>query len=58
MGDFNIIRGDGERIGGNPGALSAMEEFNVCLDNCGLLELSYFGGRVSWCNGHSGSSRS
>ncbi|XP_042954622.1 uncharacterized protein LOC122291037 [Carya illinoinensis] len=57
-GDFNIIREDGERIGGHSQPLAAMEEFNNCLDNCGLIEASYHGSRVSGCNSHSGSTRS
>ncbi|XP_057956707.1 receptor-like protein kinase BRI1-like 3 [Malania oleifera] len=35
-------------------SLSAMEEFNNCLDNCGLLDLVGIGNNMSWCNGHSG----
>ncbi|XP_022854164.1 uncharacterized protein LOC111375558 [Olea europaea var. sylvestris] len=53
-GDFNIIREDGERIGGQPRPLSAMGEFNDCLDNCGLVEMRAHGRRMSWCNGRSG----
>ncbi|KAF5472294.1 hypothetical protein F2P56_009025 [Juglans regia] len=33
-----------------------MDEFNTCLDNCGLLDLPVSGGRMSWCNGQSSSS--
>ncbi|KAG2686056.1 hypothetical protein I3760_10G158300 [Carya illinoinensis] len=55
-GDFNIIVEDGERIGGHPRAISAMDEFNACLDSYGLLDLSISGSHVSWCNGHSGTS--
>lgn len=40
MGDFNSIKEDGERIGGQPRPLAAMEEFN----NCRLVELKSFGG--------------
>ncbi|KAF8405073.1 hypothetical protein HHK36_009970 [Tetracentron sinense] len=57
-GDFNIIRNDDERIGGHPRAISAMAKFNNCLESCGLLDLPCIGGRVSWCNGQEGSSRS
>ncbi|XP_041020448.1 uncharacterized protein LOC121262091 [Juglans microcarpa x Juglans regia] len=58
VGDFNIIRNDSDRIGGNPQPLASMEEFNDCLDQCGLIDLSSRGNHMSWCNGHEGSSRS
>ncbi|XP_042962702.1 uncharacterized protein LOC122296976 [Carya illinoinensis] len=58
VGDFNIIREDRERIGGNPRSLSAMSEFNSCIHNCGLVEMTSYGGRMSWCNGHRCLSRS
>ncbi|KAG2668051.1 hypothetical protein I3760_15G142400 [Carya illinoinensis] len=51
VGDFNIIREDRERIGGNPRSLSAMSEFNSCIHNCGLVEMTGYGGRMSWCKG-------
>ncbi|XP_057954050.1 uncharacterized protein LOC131148352 [Malania oleifera] len=35
-----------------------MDEFNSCLDNCGLMEMSFGGRRFSWCNGHEGCSHS
>lgn len=54
MGDLNVIREDEERIGGNPRSLSAMEEFNSCIDHCGLLELGFIGSRMTWCNEHGG----
>ncbi|CAI9755487.1 unnamed protein product [Fraxinus pennsylvanica] len=57
-GDFNIIRNDTERIGGCPRPLQAMEDFNDCIDRCGLLELSVMGQKLSWCNGHEGLTRS
>lgn len=28
-----------------------MEEFNNCINNCGLIELNSMGGHLSWCNG-------
>ncbi|KAF5459676.1 hypothetical protein F2P56_019603 [Juglans regia] len=56
IGDFNLIREDGERIGDNPRSLSAMEEFNCCLDNCSLLDLAFVGSHMTWCNGHEGQS--
>ncbi|XP_040990989.1 uncharacterized protein LOC121238224 [Juglans microcarpa x Juglans regia] len=58
VGDFNAIRSDAERIGGNPRSLLAMTEFNGCVDTCGLVEMRFQGRMMSWCNGHVGSSRS
>lgn len=57
-GDFNVICNDGESIGGNPRPLVAMEEFNGCIDSCGLMDLHAVGNYLSWCNGHTGVSRS
>ncbi|XP_042950383.1 uncharacterized protein LOC122282502 [Carya illinoinensis] len=57
-GDFNIIANDGERRGGRPRSMVAMEEFNSWIHNCGLMELKYLGNCYSWCNGHVGNSRS
>ncbi|KAF5450314.1 hypothetical protein F2P56_030677 [Juglans regia] len=57
MGDFNIIREDRERVGGCPRAAQAMDDFNLCIDQCGLVELNYHGNPLSWCNGQEGVSR-
>ncbi|KAF5481513.1 hypothetical protein F2P56_002155 [Juglans regia] len=58
LGDFNVIRRDSERVGGNPRPLISMLEFSDCIDRCGLLEISSCGQNMSWCNGHGGVSRS
>ncbi|KAF5455805.1 hypothetical protein F2P56_025342, partial [Juglans regia] len=57
MGDFNIIRNDSERRGGQPRLALAMEEFNDWVGACGLLDMPFCGNSFSWCNGHSGRSR-
>ncbi|KAG2674330.1 hypothetical protein I3760_13G128500 [Carya illinoinensis] len=57
-GDFNIIANDGERCGGRPRLVVAMEEFNSWIHNCGLMELKFLGKSFSWCNGHAGNTRS
>lgn len=57
VGDFNYIQDDGECIGGESRPLLAMEEFNRCIDDCGLLELKAVGGDMSWTNGQEGISR-
>lgn len=51
MGDFNVIREDMKRTSGNHPPISTMEEFNSCLDNCGLMEVAFQGHSLSWCNG-------
>ncbi|XP_035546552.1 uncharacterized protein LOC118348611 [Juglans regia] len=38
LGDFNVIRRDLERVGGNPRPFISMLEFNDYIDHCGLLE--------------------
>ncbi|KAF5477362.1 hypothetical protein F2P56_004011 [Juglans regia] len=58
LGDFNVIRRDSERVGGNPRPLISMLEFNNYIDHCGLLETSSSGQNMSWCNGHRRVSRS
>lgn len=57
MGDFNTIREDNERIGGNPRPFSAMEDFNSCSDNCRLIEVAFHDCSMFWCNGQKGHSR-
>ncbi|XP_042964017.1 uncharacterized protein LOC122298309 [Carya illinoinensis] len=57
-GDFNIIREDSERRGGLPRPFSAMGDFNICLQNCGVMDMRSQGASMTWCNGHSGLSRS
>lgn len=57
VGDFNITREDNERIGGYPRASQAMDDFNECIDVCGMVELRYVGNRMSWCNGQERTSR-
>lgn len=44
MGDFNYIRHDEERMGGQPRSRMTMEEFNTCINNCRLVDLKSFGG--------------
>ncbi|KAF5477357.1 hypothetical protein F2P56_004006 [Juglans regia] len=58
LGNFNVIRRDSERVGGNPRPLISMLEFSNYIDHCGLLETSSSGQNMSWCNGHRGVSRS
>ncbi|KAF5465270.1 hypothetical protein F2P56_015292 [Juglans regia] len=57
MGDFNTIWEDGERIGGQSRPLAAIGEFNSCFNNCGVVDLDFHGGSMSWFNGHEGQIR-
>lgn len=57
IGNFNCIRNVEERIGGKPRLSITMQEFNQCIDKCGLLELRHSGGSMSCTNGQSGSNR-
>lgn len=47
IGDFNIIKEDGERVKGHSRLIVAMEEFKNSLDNCGRMEVSFNGRCVS-----------
>ncbi|KAF5464514.1 hypothetical protein F2P56_014587 [Juglans regia] len=58
LGDFNIIRHDGERRGGNPRLPCAMEDFSNFIDAGGLIEVPFTGNKLSWCNGQGGLARS
>ncbi|KAG2411217.1 hypothetical protein I3760_Q020500 [Carya illinoinensis] len=57
-GDFNIIREDSERRGGNPRPFTAMGDFNFWLQNCGVMDIKSQGASMTWCNGQSGLARS
>lgn len=40
--DVNCIRHDGEHMEGQPRPIITMEEFNSCINSCGLVELKSF----------------
>ncbi|XP_040996793.1 uncharacterized protein LOC121242840 [Juglans microcarpa x Juglans regia] len=56
--DFNNIKEDSDRKGGQPRPFAAMEDFNLCIQNRGLLDMSSMGSRMTWCNGQRGLARS
>lgn len=58
LGGFNIIRSNEERVGGRLRLLLAMNDFNACINRCGLLDLRLEGRQLSWCNGQQGMTRS
>ena len=43
MGDFNVILGNNDRIGGTDGSGSSTVAFNRCVNICNLSDLKYFG---------------
>ncbi|XP_074278217.1 uncharacterized protein LOC141601810 [Silene latifolia] len=48
LGDFNIVREMGERIGPNPPSVSEILAFNKCLLDCTLADLNSFGYSPCW----------
>ncbi|KAF5442493.1 hypothetical protein F2P56_035145 [Juglans regia] len=54
LGDFNIICSNEKRVGGRSRPISAMEDFNECINNCGLIDFRLDGRQLSWCNGQLG----
>lgn len=50
-GNFNIIRSEGEKLGGNSFSSHGGKDFNECIQACGLRDIPYSGNRFSWCNG-------
>lgn len=57
VGDFNCIRHDGELMGSQLRPIITMEEFNICINNCGLVDLKSFWGDMTLTNGQSGGHR-
>ncbi|GAA0144868.1 hypothetical protein LIER_05197 [Lithospermum erythrorhizon] len=51
MGDFNVVKGHSEQIGGKSLNNRALEDFNDCLLNCRLEDAGYIGSTLSWTNG-------
>ena len=47
-GDFNIISSTTEREGGQPPDLNAMNDFNICQLDCGLLDIGFSGPHFTW----------
>lgn len=48
LGDFNSVLKDDDRIGRNPTSWAEVIDFSNCVDECGLVELPYQGGRYTW----------
>ncbi|KAJ4968580.1 hypothetical protein NE237_015281 [Protea cynaroides] len=54
LGDFNVVRFQGEKIGGAFLNEEAVEEFNDCLDRSFLTDLTWKGQFLTWSNGRKG----
>lgn len=57
MGDFNAIRWENEKFGGSKSNNTSMQNFNDCIDHCGLLELNLANPLFTWSNSSVGKSR-
>ena len=47
-GDFNVVTSLDERLGGLPVQVSAMQDFNDCIDDCSLRPFTTTGSRFTW----------
>ncbi|KAH0705834.1 hypothetical protein KY285_010364 [Solanum tuberosum] len=50
-GDFNVILGDEEKIGGLPVYPQEYEDFAFCVNSCDLFDLHFSGSPFTWWNG-------
>ncbi|XP_026459416.1 uncharacterized protein LOC113360082 [Papaver somniferum] len=57
IGDFNTFISIDEKRGGRHPNSNAINEFQECVDFCGLLQAPKSGLEFSWCNGRSGNKR-
>lgn len=48
IGDFNEITGHHEKEGGKRQSDTSFLSFNQMISNCGMLEFSYIGNKLSW----------
>nr|XP_009615867.1 uncharacterized protein LOC104108513 [Nicotiana tomentosiformis] len=51
IGDFNVIASTGEKIGGVPYQMSKSFDFLSMMEDCGLVDLGFYGSRYTWSNG-------
>ncbi|KAK9688833.1 hypothetical protein RND81_09G014300 [Saponaria officinalis] len=57
VGDFNVVRDASERISSSLPNLSDILDFNACLLDCGLEDLSGAGCDFTWTNNQEGQAR-
>ncbi|KAG5631198.1 hypothetical protein H5410_002915 [Solanum commersonii] len=50
-GDFNVVMGEEEKIGGLPVYLHEYEDFSFCINSCELNDLHFSGIPFTWWNG-------
>ncbi|KAG5591021.1 hypothetical protein H5410_041535 [Solanum commersonii] len=50
-GDFNVIQGDEEKIGGLPVYPQEYEDFAFCVNSCDLFDLHFSSSPFTWWNG-------
>ncbi|OIT22702.1 hypothetical protein A4A49_30028 [Nicotiana attenuata] len=51
IGDFNVIAYVEEKIGGIPYQMSKSLDFLSMMEDCGLMDLGFYGSKVTWSNG-------
>ncbi|OIT01093.1 hypothetical protein A4A49_19935 [Nicotiana attenuata] len=51
IGDFNVIASVKEKIGGLPYQMSKSLDFLSMMEECGLVDLGYYGPKYTWSNG-------
>ncbi|XP_043697190.1 uncharacterized protein LOC122647970 [Telopea speciosissima] len=57
MGDFNTVRHQNEKMGGDAIHQGVVDEFNSCIFNSGLADLKWRGEFFTWNNNQSGTRR-
>jgi hypothetical protein len=50
VGDFNEVLSSEDKFGGLPVRLVRSQLFNNCLNDCGMIDLSFHGPRFTWSN--------
>ena len=50
VGDFDVTWFTYEAVGGVQGISSAMNEFDLCINNANLVDLVFTGVQFTWCN--------
>ncbi|XP_019248697.1 PREDICTED: uncharacterized protein LOC109227963 [Nicotiana attenuata] len=51
IGDFKVIASVEEKIGGIPFQMSKSLDFLSMMEDCGLVDLGFYGPKVTWSNG-------
>ncbi|XP_043696901.1 uncharacterized protein LOC122647612 [Telopea speciosissima] len=57
LGDFNVVRYQHEKIGGDSIRQEAVDEFNSFIDDSGLVDLKWKGEFLTWNNRQDGDAR-